>query len=391
MKARVFKIIPIIVLSLLLTGCWDNIEIDKKAFVSTIAIDVGSDVLKREDIKHIKPSEVYYPDNLNMVQVTYGFPDIRTMESGRATAPDVAITVDGYSMTDAYSKAILQSSRTLHFGHSKLLLLSDEIFQHRELAREVMDYIEREPSLNRTIVVAIVNGKAKDYVKMNPLMEENIDTYILGIMGNSTKNGSIYPVTLNSYIDTSKSGGINMLPVFSFKSENELNLEGVGIIEDNEITEYLNERQITDIQILKGDIGSCKKVIYKDGHPIDYYIRGVTRKVDVDYKEEALYLNYRVSTEGSLKGYFTEANLLDIELVQSIQQHFDDTMAAELLSIANIAKNEMNLDLIEAEKHIKKYHPKIWKQVKHNWPQAYYNANISVSVENNIRTVGLTN
>ncbi len=50
-------------------------------------------------------------------------------------------------MTDTYFKALAKSSRTLHFGHSKLLLLSEDLFKYPEVLQEVMDYIEREPSL----------------------------------------------------------------------------------------------------------------------------------------------------------------------------------------------------------------------------------------------------
>lgn len=388
---RIGLIFYFIVASLILTGCWDNTEIDRKAFVSTIAVDVGEDVTKIDDLKNIKPTEVYYPDDLNMLRVTYGFPDIRTMEDGKASAPIVSITVDGYSMTDSYFKAIRQSSRSLHFGHSKLILLSDELFQYSDLVKEVMDYIEREPSLNRTVLMAVVRGKARDYVKMKPLMEENIDNYILGVMGNSIQNGAIYPVTLSKYIDDVKSSEVSMIPAFSFKNKRELNLDGMSIIENYEITEYLNNRQVTDMQILNGKVGACRKEVYKEGHPIDYNIKGVARKVEAQYKNDKLYLTYNIETEGSIKGYYTDANLLDTDLVSQLEGYFNDTMAVELMSTINLFKDDMKLDLIDAENIIKKYHPKIWNQVKNTWPDKYYTAKIKVNVKNHIRTVGLTN
>jgi len=136
-------------ISLLLTGCWDSVEIDRKAFVSTIAIDVGEDIKARSEIINSKEntSEESIEKN-NTLRVTYGFPDIRNMDSKKGTASELSITVEGYSMTDTYFKALAKSSRTLHFGHSKLLLLSEDLFKYPEVLQEVMDYIEREPSLN---------------------------------------------------------------------------------------------------------------------------------------------------------------------------------------------------------------------------------------------------
>ncbi|MEG2018097.1 MAG: hypothetical protein RR128_06505, partial [Clostridium sp.] len=198
MKNKVLNLILVLSLALLLTGCWDRIEIDRRAFVSTIGIDVGSDVDKKGalsedvDIKNFK--------DMNMVKVTYGFPDLRHMDTQKGTTEGLSLTVNGYSLTDAYFKAASMSSRSLHFGHSKLLLLSNKVFDYPELEKEILDYIEREPNLNRSIIMAIVKGDTEDYIKVKPMMEDSIDSYITNLLGNSSITGTISPITLTKYI-----------------------------------------------------------------------------------------------------------------------------------------------------------------------------------------------
>jgi Ger(x)C family germination protein len=391
-KMKIRKILPALFISILLTGCWDNVEIDRKAFVSTIAIDLGKNIKDRESLKALKPTDAFSERPLDILNVTYGFPDIRNMEKDKGAAKELAVTVGGYSMTDTYFKALAESSRTLYFSHSKVLFLSDDLFKYPEVAKEVMDYIEREPSLNRTIIMAIVEGKAEDYVNFKPLMEENIQNYIVSLMGNNSKNGSMYPVSLNSYIDMSTKTSTNMLPLFKLEEGNKkLVLSGMALIKDFQIAGYLNDKQVTDIQLLRGDIGSCKKVIYKNGHPVDYNIRDVETKVDMKLVDDKLVLDYKIVTEGTIKGYFTDANLFDKELIAELQNNFDESMEKELVSVAAMTKNQMKIDVLKVEEKLKKYHPKLWKTLQSRWPEALYNAEVRVNVKNYIRTVGLTN
>ena len=392
MKNKIIKLIPVMMISLLLTGCWDSVEIDRKAFVSTIGIDIGDDIDVRSKMISSKESTSEKSiENNNTLRVTYGFPDVRNMNAKKGTASELAITVDGYSMTDAYFKAIGKSSRTLHFGHSKLLLLSDELFQYPEILKEIMDYIEREPSLNRSVTMIIVKGKAKDYAKVKPEMEENIHNYITSLMGNSSKNGTVAPITLTKYIDMLKSYDISMLPVFSLENEKDIELKGMAAIKDFTIKDYLNNNQITDIQILRGDIGACRKAINRDGHNIDYYLKNVDKNLHIGYENNKLQLEYVINTEGTLKGYHTEAERLDSGIIEEIEKQFDESMKKDFEEIINFTSNSLKLDVIDIGSDIRRFHRGIWSEVENNWPEALQTAEISIKVNNDIRNIGLSN
>ena len=392
MKNKIIKLIPVMMISLLLTGCWDSVEIDRKAFVSTIGIDIGDDIDVRSKMINSKESTSEKSiENNNTLRVTYGFPDVRNMNAKKGTAAELAITVDGYSMTDAYFKAIGKSSRTLHFGHSKLLLLSDELFQYPEVLQEIMDYIEREPSLNRSVIMIIVKGKAKNYAKVKPEMEENIHNYITSLMGNSSKNGTVAPITLTKYIDMLKSYDISMLPVFSLENEKDIQLKGMAAIKDFTIKDYLDNNQITDIQILRGDIGACRKAINRDGHNIDYYLKNVDKNLHIDYKNNKLHLEYVINTEGTLKGYYTEGERLDSGIIEEIEKQFDESMKKDFEEIINFTSNSLKLDVIDIGSDIRRFHRGIWSEVEDNWPEALRTAEISIKVNNDIRNIGLSN
>lgn len=391
MKNKFLALILVISLALLLTGCWDRIEIDRRAFVSTIGIDVGSDVEKKSDFAKLEEGNIKAYRDLKLLKMTYGFPDLRHMDTQKGTTDGLALTVDGYSPTDAYFKAASMSSRSLHFGHSKLLLLSNKLFDYPELEKEILDYIAREPNLNRSIIMAIVKGNTEDFIKMKPMMEDGIDSYIPNLLGNSKITGTVSPVTLTKYIDMIKSKALGMLPVFSMKNEDEIELDGVAVIQDNQIKAYLDNYEIENVQILRSDIGSSKKVVSSGGHPIDYYIETVDTNLDIKYTDNKLHIKYSIFTEGDLAGYYTDAKELESKDIKMLESQLNKQMETELLEVAYMTKNQLKLDVLEIEDNVKKYHPKIWKNVKDNWEQEFEKADISVVVTNQIRTVGVMN
>lgn len=389
MKIKYLFFSLIILSALMLTGCWDRVEIDRRAFVSTVGIDVGSDIDKKDIFNNDNNIEDYR--DLNIVKITYGFPDLRHMDTQKGTTEGLSLTVEGYSPIDAYFKAASKSSRSLHFGHSKLLLLSNKIFDYPDLEKEVMDYIEREPNLNRSIVMAIVNGDTSDYLKVKPMMEDSIDSYITNLLGNSSINGIISPITLTKYIDMVKSKSVSMLPVFNLKGKDDIVLQGVAIIEDNMIKNYLDNDQMENIQILRSDIGSAKKVVTSGGHPVDYYIENVDTNLDIKYIDNKLHLNYTILAEGDLAGYYTDAEDLTDKDIKALENQFNKQMEKELLEIAYTTKNDMRLDVLGIQDKIKKYHTSLWNDIKDNWSEEFLNAEISIDVNNQIRTVGIVN
>ena len=389
MKIKYLFFSLIILSALMLTGCWDRVEIDRRAFVSTVGIDVGSDIDKKDIFNNDNNIEDYR--DLNIVKITYGFPDLRHMDTQKGTTEGLSLTVEGYSPIDAYFKAASKSSRSLHFGHSKLLLLSNKIFDYPDLEKEVMDYIEREPNLNRSIVMAIVNGDTSDYLKVKPMMEDSVDSYITNLLGNSSINGIISPITLTKYIDMVKSKSVSMLPVFNLKGKDDIVLQGVAIIEDNMIKNYLDNDQMENIQILRSDIGSAKKVVTSGGHPVDYYIENVDTNLDIKYIDNKLHLNYTILAEGDLAGYYTDAEDLTDKDIKALENQFNKQMEKELLEIAYTTKNDMKLDVLGIQDKIKKYHTSLWNDIKDNWSEEFLNAEISIDVNNQIRTVGIVN
>ncbi|WP_010293829.1 Ger(x)C family spore germination protein [Clostridium senegalense] len=385
------KIILIMIMSLMLVGCSDSVEIDNKAFVSTIAIDVGQDIENRNNIKEIKTKDPFTEEGLALIEVTYGMPDIRNMEPEKGSAEEISITSTGYSMTDAYFNALSKTSRELHFGHSKLLLLSERIFDYPDVLSGVLDYISRDSILNRSMLMVITKGDAKDYVGYKPVTEDNIENYISGLMLNSSKKSIIVPVTLHNYFSTIGRDEV-LIPYIGIEGE-DLKIYGMKVIEKLTPKGLLNNSQVSNIQLIKGDIGATEKIAFIEDKIVDYQIDDTDSKLRVSYDKEKnkLHLNYHVITEGEITGAYMGARMLDSDKINNIQNQLSDSMEREFLETFKVLQKDYNIDPLEIRDHIIKFKPTLWREIKDNWIQLYKDADITFDVESKIRNVGVSN
>lgn len=384
------KMLPLLLICTVFTGCWDKVEIDKKSLISTMAIDAGEQIGKEKELKGLKPNEPFTAMEIKKIHVTLGTPDISKLGPNKGpTAEDVYIDTDAYSMQDAISKASSKSSRVIGFSHIRLLVLSSELLYHPDTFKEVVDYLQRQPALDREMMVAISKGKAEDYIKYKPKMEKNIENYITGLMDNTTRN-TVLPVSLNDFLTSLNENNNAILPCIDMdKDKKELKISGVGLIKDYRLKGYLEPIETANLEMLRGKASGVKRVIYMDGHPIDASVDSVGKKIRMKNVDDKLVFDIDVDLEGEVKGDYMEKTLYSKDVINSIEQNFDKSIEEECEQVVKITQNEFELDPIGINEYVKKYHPKIWEQKKNNWPETYKNSVINVNVHTKIRRIGV--
>ncbi|MBU3159363.1 Ger(x)C family spore germination protein [Clostridium frigoris] len=382
------KILPIILSCILLSGCWDKVEIDRRNFISTIAVDAGEDISKEKVLKSIKSDEPFAERQIKKINVTYGFPDMSMLVTGKS-ALDKYINTDAYSMEDAYSEATAKSSRDIYMGHTKLLILSSNLLKHKDTVKEIIDYMQRNPNINRMMQVVVSDGSAQDYVKFKPMTENSSQYYISGLMDNSKRNSRIMSTTLNELLILLSENGNALLPRITIdKGKNELMLTGAAIIKGYELKGYFTPIELLDIQLLNGKFKVGKKVIYVDGHPVDYVIDGYTRKMKVVEEGNKLVINVNINLEGQISEYYVGKKILDKGELQRLQNNFNKSISKECEKIMEIAIKEFGIDPFGTREYIEKFKPALWEKIGNKWDEEYKKISVKVIVDTEIRRIG---
>lgn len=385
------KVIPLFLICILLTGCWDKTEIEKKQLISSIGIDAGEDIDKQKYLKNVKSKYPLTSIDLKKIHVTFSVPDLSKLgpEKG-AQAEDKYIDADGYSMQDAVSKARRKSSRAIKFSHTELLILSEDIMEHPDVLKEIIDYLQREPSLNRNMYVVLSKGDSSQYMKLKTNMEKNMESYIFGLIENDLKSTEIIPVTLNDFLVQMSQNGNSLLPIVSMDKNNKnIKIDGSEAIKNFKAKDNLNSVQTANIELLRGKLKGSNKMILLDNHPIDIDINNTNRKISVSEINGRLCFNINLNIECQIKNYYSDKKIFSVDKLNYIQDNFNKSIKNECEQVAQLVQQKMEIDPIGFKEYVEKYHPIIWNKVKNNWEKQYKSSIINVNVDTQIRRIGV--
>lgn len=386
------KILPLFLSCLLLSGCWDKIEIDRRIFVSVIGIDLGKDSGKEKEVKKVKPDEPFQERvQQKKFNITYGYPDISELGPGKSgTAKDQFINVDASSMEDGIIQATGRSSRNIHIGQTKLIILGSAVLEQPEAFKEVLDYIERHPSLNKMMQVVVAEGKVEDYVKYKPPMEKNLEYYLSGLMESSKKNAAILPITVTEMLILLDQNGNAIIPKIGIdKEKNEITLSGVAVIKNFSLKGYLTPVEVADLELMRGKARGGKRVIYKEGHPITMNIEDIDREIKLSGDKSKLRFDIDIRLEGQLREYYKGETVFSKEVLNSLEMEYSKSISEECNVIAKMLQTEFAVDPIGLREYVEQFKPSVWKQIKDNWDEVYKNAEIKVNVDTKLRRIGV--
>lgn len=386
------KLMICLTITIMLTGCYDKVEIDRKSLISTLGIDVGEDIGKMKELKEVTPDSPFAEKELSKLKITFGFPDMSEIEPQKGTSvKQQYITADSYSMQDAVTKASIRNSRLVTFGHSKVILISSDLFKYKQTVREVLDYIERNPEINKVMYVVVCDGKAEEFIKYTPKTEKNIENYLIGLMETADRNSAIVPVRFIDLVKAIKEERDITIPRLVYdKEKKEVIIEGSSIFENYEIKGLVSNIETSDLEILKGKAIGGKKVIYLNQSPVDLVINGVNRKITLTSKDtDSLAFNVNVLIEGDIASYKAGGEIYNKATLDEIQNYFNKSLSEEYVRVLKRTQTGFGVDVVGFSSYLKSYHPLVYMKVKDNWSEAFKKANINISVDTKLRRIGV--
>ncbi|SHK40738.1 spore germination protein [Hathewaya proteolytica DSM 3090] len=395
MKRRLFKwcvTLIFITSSLTFTACWDRVEIDRRAFVSTIAIDLGDDVEKYEDNKLKGNDKANNEGELHILNVTFGYPDISKLSQDFGSrVEEKKIETMASSIEDAISQVTSRSSRNINLDHSKMIIISDEMFKYPDILKQSMDYFRRNSNLNRQTHVIVVEGKASEFESFKPDMENNFQTYMTGILENSNRNEGVIPITLSNLLSFSSEKRDIMIPYIKFfQDKSQVELNGVAIIKDYRLVARLNNEETCYIELLKGRASSGRKTVFIHGVPIDYVVESSRRKIDMEsYKDGKLSIDIDVELDGAITELSVDSGKMSSQRIKEYEEKFNSAFEKDSEEVIKKLCGQYGVDIMGIRQYMEKFHPKIYKEIGAQWHSVVRDIKVKVNFTTRIRRIGV--
>ena len=378
MKAEKSMRVAVVLLlcMLLLTGCWDKIEIEDRLFVLAIGVDSA------------KKEEQNVPED--RYTLSFVAPVVDQVKDGSGPAFNTYKTVDN-SIIMAQSQLLERFSQKQFFGHTRAIFFGEDIMKDEKLLKEVIDGVSRYHEMHNSMYAYIVPGRAEDVFKVKPKYDKLLMPYITGITENNNYTAKVQKLSLADMIImlSDQKGGL-VIPKLTPEKE-EVKVSGAGVLKEYKLIGYLNDEEAEVYNWLTDKAHGGN--ISVDHGDTTVAFRHFTFKRDIKLSKVEggkIYLNYNMETEGSIEEYILGREILDNALLKEVEKEIEKKIEGESEKLVKKFQEEFRVDLVGARDYLSKHQPKLFKTIEKDYDK-YFTDNIVIKVnaDVHIRRVGL--
>lgn len=389
MDKKIVFFLVITIVSLVLAGCWDKVEINERAFVTAMGIDkhIGTD---KGDRKAEEESGV---KGINRYNITYNFPNIAAKGKQGQGEPRFLVESVGISPYLTTRKLRTRLHQIMFFEHMKVLVIGDEVAKNADMLKETLDSVERSNKVNRKVNVLVSKGKAKDILNIESQFEADLGFYISNIEEASEGTGRFNPLKLGDLLESLHSNKNALMPRV-IPGEKDVKLAGSAIIKNYELVGYLGEIENRSAMFLKDTFRSDAIVVIdeKEKVIIPYTITHSTTRRKASIKDGNIKFQYLIDMEGDLNQakLDTVKSVLDDKYLKKIEKMIEAHIKDQIMKTVEKLQKEFKVDVIGVGDYLSKFKPDIWKDVKDEWEMMFQDVDIDVIIDAKIRRIGLT-
>ena len=381
MKNKILLGIIISLSSLMLTGCWDNVEINERHVVLEVALDKGEEGNPEANIE----DRDYY-------EVTYMIPDIAKLSGENSLAENVKTAIVAKSPTIAKSVDDIESKtqNTLSFSHTKALIFGEELIKDKKLFRAAIDSLIRNKQISRGTNILAVQGKASDIVQSDNYQNPMVGLYIMKYF-NNTERGTSHAKqqVLGNMVKEIQSSNITTIPKIEMNEEGILKIDGAAVIKNYELVGWLDEDEVRGELFVDGRIYKVPTVIEYQGEYLTYEIEQQNRSIS--FKDEnKLQAIIKIMVRGNITEYNSSKNkyVFDDKKIEEVSKLVGEQIKKQVQKTIDTSKM-MNTDFLNIGLELYRKHPKLWEKYKESWDlEGYKNLPIQINMEVIIQNTG---
>jgi spore germination protein KC len=364
---------------ILLTGCWNRVEINDIAIVTAIGLDLVEDDKLRLTLQVAVPSKL----------VTGGTGG----SSGKST---IVISETGATVSEAYRNIQGKLSRRIFFSQSRVLLIGEDLAKKGVF--HIVDFHTRyaEPRINSFIM--FTKGKASKIINSMPKFESVSAEEMreLAKMGLKVYVRDFLNMLLTEGIEPFASQfTLKPLEVSTKNKSGETQaVSGIAVFKGDKLVGWMDEVETRGLLWIRNEIKTGVITIKipeeKGGGNISMeIIRGETNIVPI-LKQGELKLDVDVVTELSVIENDSKVNLHETKVIEEIQTNTEEEISKRIEMIIEKAKKEYKSDIFGFGQSVYKKYPKEWNtHYKKNWENEFAQTKVTIHSKALVRRIGL--
>ncbi|BBB91484.1 MAG TPA: Ger(x)C family spore germination protein [Methylomusa anaerophila] len=415
MNKRIFLIAVHILLSLVLSGCWDYIEYEDMAQVVGIGVDYNAESEQSTITIQYQP-------------IKKGRSGMSNSSQGRESQGIVHSATDK-TFLGALAKIQEIAPKRLFFGYTQVLLVGEEAAKHNIM--EVIDLLDRSPALVSTSSIAVTAGKAEDVLKTaDPADIMPSAPAIYKLIHLSPNTGVAYPVTVNKFTEMLAIGGWEAVAprvvsveaksqqqdtkgktqaktptaqdetpanvTFNGEHTGAYTVTGMAAFKGDKFVGWLDEKESMGLNWIMGK----KMLNYKFSETSDQAGPGDALyfhvleskgkiKVQLDSGQPVIYVN--VAVKAALRKYYQGEgpDFISAAEVSAEEQGLADSVRSDIEAALQKGQKELQTDIFGFGFALFRESPRLWKsEYEAKWADIYPAIPVKINVEAKVINTG---
>ncbi|EHB68243.1 MULTISPECIES: Ger(x)C family spore germination protein [Paenibacillus] len=392
MKRILALILLHIVVTLLLSGCWNRRELNELA----IAVAAGVD----------------WVDDRYRLTVQVAIPgQVTSKKSGGPQAPATLYTAEGDTIFEASRRMTQVSPRKIYFSHLRMFLMDEAMA--REGIAKVLDLLSRDHEFRPDFYLVITRGAtAEETLKIMTQMEtipanklyESLQTsekawsasmtVTLDELINDLTSSGKHPVLTGLIITGDRDIGRTRKNVENIDTPGQLKYSGLAVFKLDKLIGWLNEKDSRNYRLISGDVKSSVSFIpcKNEGKIIIETLR-TDSKLKGRIVESRPEMDIRINMEGNIGA--VECSGLDLSepaTVRELEAEMEENLKRSLESVVDKVQSKFKVDIFGFGEAFRRSHPREWKEMEKTWNERYFpNLKTNIHVDYKIRRTGTTN
>lgn len=370
---NILKYMMIILFTLIITGCWDSVELDEAIMV------VGVGVSKDKDDYHVV-FEVISPSEVNDT-------------SGEIIHKSELLEIKSNSLKDASRELISFAKRRLFFTHTNIWIIHEEIAKSEDILI-FLDILRRDNMIRLNSHLFITNVLPKEIFSTDNIFSEISSEEILSSV-EYAKYVSRYPTGKTRDFMRSMLSPLNngLLPtITTIKDDGKIlsKLTGAAVFKEGKMVGQLNERDTFGLLWVNKEAEGGTITISNDeiGGNASLKLKNSHINLETELQGETLFVYIHAKAVGSLADQQIKTSSID-KWSKTFAEKISEKIEADIESTLNKLQKEFKTDVTNIGRQTYRQQVHEFNKVKDNWGNVFSNAKVLIDVETVITDKGL--
>lgn len=363
---------------ILLSGCWDRIEINDLAIVLATGVDYHNDQVELT-------SQIFVPRKA-------GGGD-SAGSGGSPSGVTLTRSAEGRTIAEALNRLQRKVPRNMFWGHCEVIVISEDA--GKKGIREYIDFFLRYPQIREHAYIFSTPEPAKNILDLlDPLERSSAES--LREMANMKLGTRTTVLELAQSIEGPNQSVIlsRMLTLPPDEGQDQLTttpyVKGLSLYKGDTYIRSVQEPLTVGILMLANELNNIIMPVDVEPEKGSFSIQPL--EVKTNLKPNISGGHWRMKVDVQTRGEVM-LNTTDLDLTDPVvMKKLEEAWAAQLLHMAksalHLSQQEMRTDLFKFGVEFRRYYPKQWKAQEKNWEQLYSELDVDVQVHAQVVRTG---